>query len=92
MQNAILKAQENQQVIELLGTLEPVSGMDIAGGIINYSNDDTTVDTYVPIVGTKGKGRMRVFADWNNGNWVYNNISIINNELKEPIVVIEKVK
>ncbi len=92
MQNAIFKAQENQEVVELLGSLEPVNGMDIARGIINYSNNGTTIDIYVHITGTKGNGRMRVFADWNNDKWIYNNISIINNELKKPIVVIENVK
>ncbi|MEX0314019.1 MAG: cytochrome c oxidase assembly factor Coa1 family protein [Allomuricauda sp.] len=92
IEDARLKAQENKDVTELLGTLEPVDGLSIMRGIINYSNNDTTVDAYVHITGSKGKARMRVFADWNNGQWVYNNISVVNNELPEPIVVVDSEK
>ena len=91
MENAIIKAQENEEVVELFGNLESVSGMDIARGIVNYSNNDTTIDIYVHIKGSKEQGRMRVFADWNNDKWIYNNISIASKKLKEPIVVIENV-
>lgn len=63
MENALLIAQENIEVVELLGTLEPINGMDMMKGIINYSNNGTTIDIYVYIKGSKGKGRMRVFAD-----------------------------
>lgn len=92
MPNAILKAQENEEVVELLGILQPVKGIDIMRGIVNYSNNDTTIDIYVHITGTKGQGRMRVFADWNSDKWIYNNISIASKKLKEPIVVIKNVK
>ena len=89
MDNALMKAHENKEVIGLLGTLEPINGMDIMQGIVNYSNNDTTIEIYVQIKGSKGSGRMRVFADWNKNKWKYNNISIISKKLKDPIVVLE---
>src|SRR5690606_5857141 len=90
MENALLKAQENEEVVELLGTLEPINGMDIMRGIVKYSNNDTTIDIYVHVKGSKGKGRMRVFADWDREEWTYNNIAIASEKLEEPIAIIKK--
>ncbi len=89
MDDALSKAHENKEVVGLLGILEPINAMDIMQGIVNYSNNDTTIDIYVQVKGSKGKGRMRVFADWNKDKWKYNNISIVGKNLKEPIVVLE---
>ncbi|TMM59315.1 hypothetical protein FEE95_07745 [Maribacter algarum] len=90
MRTAILKAQANEDVVGLFGSLEPVSGLDMMRGIVNYSNNDMTIDIYVHVKGSKGKGRMRVFADWNNDKWIYNNISVVGENVEEPIVVVEK--
>lgn len=92
MSNALSKAQENEKVKELFGTLEPIDGMDIMQGIVKYSNNDSTIDIYVHINGSKGNGRMRVFADRNKNKWEYNTIAIASEKLKKPIVVVENVK
>lgn len=92
LENAILKAQENEDVVELLGSLEKVKGIDIMRGIVNYSNNHKTIDLYFHVKGSKGTGRMRVFADYHNDKWIYNNISIISKNDKEPIVVIENLQ
>ncbi len=90
IENALLKAQENKEVVEFLGTLKPIDNMAILEGIVTYSNKNRTIDIYVRIKGSKGKGRMRVFADWNGDKWEYNTIAIASKKLKKSIVIISK--
>lgn len=90
IENALLHAQGNEEVTILLGTLKPINKGAIVQGIIKYSNNDRTVDLYIHVNGSKGKGRMRVFADWNGENWEYRTISVINKTLKNPIMVLDK--
>lgn len=87
IEKALSKAQENEEVVQFLGTLKPLDKMAITQGIINYSNNDRTVDLYVHINGSKANGRMRVFAHWDKSGWKYDTIAVLSKELKKPIII-----
>ena len=87
---AINKAQENDEVKELLGTLKPLDKMAKLEGSVKYSNDDTLVDLSVRIKGSKGKGRMRIIAERNGENWEYKKIIIGIKKLKRTIEIIDE--
>ncbi len=87
---ALLKAQENDEVIQLLGTLKPIDKMAIFEGAVKYSNDDKSIDISVRVKGSKGIGRMRIFADRNLDKWEYKEIVIGIKKLKKTITILER--
>ncbi len=87
---ALLKAQENDEVVQLLGTLKPIDKMAIFEGAVKYSNNDTSIDISVRVKGSKGIGRMRIFADRNVDKWEYKEIVIGIKKLNKTIIIIER--
>ena len=87
---ALLKAQENEEVMELLGTLKPIDKMAIFEGAVKYSKDDTSIDISIRVKGSKGRGRMRIFADRNGDKWEYKEIVIGIKKLKKTITIVER--
>ncbi len=88
--SALLTAQDNEEVKQLLGTLKPIDKMAIFEGTTKYSNNDNSIDISVRIRGSKGRGRMRVFADRNVDQWEYKEIIIRIKKLKKTITIIER--
>lgn len=80
--NGALKlAQQNKQVIELLGQLESIGKIAILEGNVEYNNDNSQVDLSVRVIGSKGKANMHVIANRINKAWEYKKISI---RIKNP--------
>jgi hypothetical protein len=88
VETALDKAQDNDEVKELLGTLEQVDKMAKLEGSVKYSNNDTSVDISVRVKGSKGKGRMRIIAERNGETWEYKKIVIGIKKLKKTIEII----
>ena len=88
VETALNKAQENEEVKELLGALKPIDKMAKLEGSVKYSNNDTSVDISVRVKGSKGKGRMRIVAERNGENWEYKKIVIGIKKLKRTIEII----
>lgn len=74
-------AQQNKEVTELLGKLDPIEKMAILEGEVEYSDDNSHVDLSVRITGSKGKANMSVIANRINNIWEYKKISI---RIKNP--------
>jgi hypothetical protein len=89
-ENALGKAQQNQQVTETLGVLEPIDKMAILEGYVHYSNNNNTVNLTIRLKGTKGKGKMDITANKVNGNWNYQKITIRIKEPKKRIAIIQE--
>ncbi len=86
-QNAINEANTNAQVIQRLGTLEPIDNLAIMEGNTVYSKDNTTVNSTVRVQGSKGKGKMDIVANKNQNTWTYKQIQIRIKTTGEVIVV-----
>ncbi|WP_026451942.1 cytochrome c oxidase assembly factor Coa1 family protein [Aequorivita capsosiphonis] len=69
-------AQQNREVTELLGQLEPVGNMAILEGDIEYTHESNHVNLSVRVTGTKGKANMQVIANRINDSWEYQKVSI----------------
>jgi len=89
-ENALEKAQQNQQVIKTLGLLEPIDKMAIIEGHVQYSNNNKTIDLTIRVKGTKGKGKMDITANKVNERWSYQKIVIRIKEPKKTIAIIQK--
>ena len=89
-ENALEKAQQNQQVIKTLGLLEPIDKMAIIEGYVLYSNNNNTVNLTIRFKGTKGKGKMDITANKVNENWKYEKIAIRIKEPKKTISIIQE--
>ncbi len=90
VETALNKAQENDEVKELLGILEEVDKIAKLEGSVKYSNNDTFVDISVRVKGSKGKGRMRILAERNGEIWEYKKIVIGIKKLKRTIEIIDE--
>ncbi len=88
VETALNKAQGNDEVKELLGTLEQVDKMAKLEGSVKYSNNDTFVDISVRVKGSKGKGRMRIKAERNGETWEYKKIVIGIKKLNRTIEIL----
>ena len=91
-ENAIILAQANDEVKELLGTLKPIDKFAILEGRVEYLKDNSSVDISVRVNGDKGRGRMRIYADRNGDKWEYKEIVIGIKKLKKTISIIEREK
>ncbi|WP_268223350.1 cytochrome c oxidase assembly factor Coa1 family protein [Sinomicrobium oceani] len=74
-EKAWAKAAVDEEVIEILGELEPVDKLAILEGEVIY-HDDNTVDATIRISGNRGRGRLDITARKITGNWVYSRIGV----------------
>ena len=78
-------AKKNDQVIHILGELQPLHNLAILEGAHNYSNDYNTLDITVDVNGSKTEKKIRskmdISADRNGDEWIYKTINI---RIKEP--------
>jgi len=79
--NAIENVNTNHTAVAILGDIQPIDKLAILGGSVNYSNDNKTVSTSIIIIGTKGKGKLDISADKEDGTWNYKTITI---RIKHP--------
>lgn len=73
-QNSLSKAQQNEQVIELLG--EPIETTSIMQGSISYSNGDGSADIRIPIKGPKGEATIYVVGEKRYDEWTYSEMEV----------------
>ena len=90
--NGALKlAQQNMEVIDLLGQLESIGKIAILEGNVEYNNENSQVDLSVIVVGSKGKATMQVIANRINKAWEYKKITIrIKNPREKRGIIIVK--
>jgi len=89
---ALLLAQENNEVKQLLGELKPIDKMALLEGRVKYSNNDTSIDISVRVKGSNGKGRMRIFADRIVDKWEYREIIIGIKKSNKTIIIVERIE
>ena len=75
-ENALEKVKSNQDVIELLGQIEPIDKLTILEGEVRYSNNNNTVNSSVRIIGTEGRASMDISAYRANDKWIYTKINV----------------
>ncbi|MEH6765668.1 MAG: cytochrome c oxidase assembly factor Coa1 family protein [Aequorivita antarctica] len=75
-ENALEKANANERVSELLGDIQPIDKLAILEGQVEYSNNNTTVNSSIRVVGLKGKAIIDISADRINDTWSYKKIQI----------------
>jgi hypothetical protein len=85
---AVKQASKNKQVLLLLGGSIEQKGM--VSGSLNYSNSDGSADLRIPVVGSKGKGIIRVVASRFDDTWEYEKLYIIIKETNEKINLLDK--
>lgn len=84
---AMNKVQENQLVIEKLGS--PIEDDGMTSGSINTTNDTGNCNLQIPIKGPKGKGTLFVVAE-KKGVWKYSEITVFVKNTKEEIDLLKK--
>lgn len=77
---AIVLADSNKRVQELIGDIEPIDQFAILEGNTIYSNNNNTVALSIRIKGKKGKGAI----------WHYKKINIRVKVPKEEIQILKK--
>jgi len=87
--NAVERSNENKEVLNTLGTLEPVGNMAILESNVEYSDNNKSVNLSVRVKGDKGKGRMDVKASKKENMWQYSLIKIRIKDPEKEIVVLE---
>lgn len=86
-QNAIDKANKNEQVIQNFGKLDSIDKLAILEGNTVYSNDNKSISITVRVSGEKEKGKMDILADRNGKSWRYKSIKIRNKKANTEIEV-----
>lgn len=89
---AIVAANQNNDVVEKLGNLQPVDQMAILEGNAVYSENGNHAEITVRVVGEKGKAKMDIVADKQSGKWNYKTIRIRIKNPSETIEVLNKLK
>jgi hypothetical protein len=87
---AIVLANSNKRVQELIGDIEPIDQFAILEGNTIYSNNNNTVALSIRIKGKKGKGKMDILAERNGTVWKYQKINIRVKNPKEEIQILKK--
>ena len=87
-ENALLEVKDNKRVKELLGGIEPIDNMAILEGAVEYSNNNSTINSSIRVKGSKGKGKMDIEADKINGKWKYKTIHVRVKKPKQTIEII----
>ena len=67
--DALAKVRENDSVIAIIGTIEPINKLAILEGSVVYTKDNSSVTSSVRIIGNKGKARMDFKANKLNNYW-----------------------
>jgi len=88
-ENAVKQSNENNTVVEILGTLEPVDKMAILEGTVKYSDDKQSVNLTVRVKGDKGKAKMDVVASKKDNAWQYSLIKIRIKAPEQEIIVLQ---
>ncbi|KGO88194.1 hypothetical protein Q765_03905 [Flavobacterium rivuli WB 3.3-2 = DSM 21788] len=88
--DALKQAQQNKEVVKVLGTLEPIDQMAIIESNVEYSDNNNHVNLSVRVKGSKAKGKMDVIATKGNNTWQYNTITIRIKDTKQEIVVFQE--
>lgn len=88
-ENAIKKSNTNEDVLSVLGKLQPVDELAILESNVEYGDDNTSVNLSVRVQGNKAKGKMDVVAVKKGKAWEYKMIKIRINQLKQEIVVLQ---
>lgn len=72
--DAIYKASQNSEIIELLG--EPIESDGMMNGSISVENDNGTANISVPIKGPKNKAKVFVVGEKVDGQWYYSEMYV----------------
>lgn len=75
-QQAVIKASDNQEVLQLLGPVEPPGKMAIAEGNVSYDADGTSLTATIGIKGAKGKAKLDFSALKEGGSWAFTSIQV----------------
>lgn len=86
-ENAIQKANSNQDIIHFFGTIEPLDQLAILEGNTNYSNNYNSVELSVRINGEKRKGKLNISAIKNGKDWEYKKISVRTKNPEKEILI-----
>lgn len=86
-QNAIDKANNNEEIIQNFGKLEPIDKLAILEGNTLYSNNNNSISITVRVSGEKEKGKMDILADRAGKTWKYKLIKIRNKKTNIRIEV-----
>jgi hypothetical protein len=89
-EKAIVLANSNKRVQEVMGEIEPIDQLAILEGNTIYSNNNNAVVLSIRIKGNKGKGKMDISAERNGTAWNYKKINIRVKEPKEEIQILKK--
>jgi len=87
-ENALERARQNERVIKVLGSLQPVDKLTILEGNVVYTENNNAVDLTFRVTGSKGKGKMDISATKINGNWDYELIKIRVKNPEEEIIIL----
>lgn len=84
---ALTKAQNNSQVIDLLGSDIEADGM--FKGNISYHNSKGSADIQIPIKGSKGTGTIFVVGNKDDSEWDYHILYVLIDATQEEINLID---
>lgn len=84
---AISKARQNGQLIELLG--EPIEQEGMIQGHINFENGEGDIDIKVPLTGPKGEASLYVVGTKKRDTWTYSDVYVIIDSTGETIFLPE---
>ncbi|MFK7813594.1 MAG: cytochrome c oxidase assembly factor Coa1 family protein [Maribacter sp.] len=80
--SAISIANKSRRIQEMLGTLKPIDQLTILEGYVSYSKNLDSVRMALRVKGTKGKGKIDIFAFKKDKTWHYEQIDIRVNQPK----------
>lgn len=86
--NAVARCNQDKNVAEILGVLNPIDEMAILESDAQYSDDKLSVKLTVRVKGEKATGRMDVVAHKIDNEWKYDKIRVRIKNPKQEIVVI----
>lgn len=84
--DAIVTANQNARVQEVLGDLQPIDNMAVIEGNTVFTNNDRHAEITVRVNGDKGHAKMDIVADKVSEKWTY---KMINIRMKNPDETIE---
>ncbi|MBF0694370.1 MAG: hypothetical protein IR153_04865 [Flavobacterium sp.] len=85
--NALEKANQNDEVKTSFGQLQPIDKLAILEGNVVYQNDGNTVVATIRISGSTSKGKMDIEAHKTGEVWHYDKITLRNPALASAIEV-----
>ncbi|MFT6415997.1 MAG: hypothetical protein ACJARZ_001339 [Dokdonia sp.] len=87
-QDSVAKAQNNEQVIELLG--EPIETVGIMQGSISFKNSNGDANIRIPIKGPNGKATIYVVGEKRNDVWTYSEQEVRMEQNNEVIILLNE--